>query len=185
MDFNVARQMAINIVVSPKWAGEEKTVGEILEKWSATQIENTYNELNVNDYEVTFTFSYWVAAENVEEAKEKAAQKAMSDIDVSASFLKSYCEVSPLAYNGCDWEIRKGLTREQLNDIFEENEEYLTDEFAERILAIKTQEDFDKFTEWLQRKQFSTNLDYTLYNAAFVQLFGHEAFDQDGNPIED
>ena len=57
----------------------------------------------------------------------------------------------------------------------------IASDLFKEIPAIKTKEQFDAFVERLESKELTTNIDYALYNKAFEQLYGHPAFDDDGN----
>lgn len=49
---------------------------------------------------------------------------------------------------------------------------------------IRTQKDFDEYVAYLENLNLPNNIEWELYNFAVKQLYGHPAFDENGNVIE-
>ena len=58
-----------------------------------------------------------------------------------------------------------------------------------KLENIKTVEDLDEYSDYLFEQEnkgvISGNDNYELYNKAFEQVYGHPAFDEDGNCYEE
>ena len=57
-----------------------------------------------------------------------------------------------------------------------------------KLENIKTEEDLDEYSEYLNEQEnkgvISESDNYELYNKAFEQVYGHPAFNEDGNYFE-
>jgi hypothetical protein len=43
------------------------------------------------------------------------------------------------------------------------------------------EKDLDEFSEWLDNEPISDDINYKYYNKAFEKIYGHPAFDENGN----
>ena len=66
------------------------------------------------------------------------------------------------------------MTREELIARFQTVKATINDEVLDKLVAIKTEEDFDKFVTWLNNQKFHNDDEYEYYNAAYYQAYKEE-----------
>lgn len=49
------------------------------------------------------------------------------------------------------------------------------------LIDMLEENDLDEFSEWLNNELISEDMNYEYYNKAFEKVYGHPAFDEDGN----
>ncbi len=66
------------------------------------------------------------------------------------------------------------MTREELIERFYKVNATINNEVLDKLVVLKTEEDFWEFEQWLNKQNFKNDDDYEYFNAAYYQVYGEE-----------
>lgn len=69
---------------------------------------------------------------------------------------------------------------EKLNKAYESFNGYESN-LINILIDMLEEKDLDEFSEWLDNEPISDDINYKYYNKAFEKIYGHPAFDENGN----